>query len=61
MLLVDMSTVSPATTDLVAAEAAARQIEFLDAPVGGWRLADAKVVIGGWRSEKVSVWSSRLR
>ena len=30
----DMSTVSPATTDLVAAEAAARRIEFLDAPVG---------------------------
>ena len=34
MLVMDMSTVSPATTDLVAAEAAARQIEFLDAPVG---------------------------
>ena len=34
MLVMDMSTVSPATTDVVAAEAAARQIEFLDAPVG---------------------------
>lgn len=33
-LVMDMSTVSPATTDLVAAEAAARRIEFLDAPVG---------------------------
>ncbi len=34
MLVMDMSTVSPATTDMLATEAAAKQIEFLDAPVG---------------------------
>jgi 4-hydroxybutyrate dehydrogenase/sulfolactaldehyde 3-reductase len=33
-LIMDMSTVSPETTDLLAAEAAARGVGFVDAPVG---------------------------
>jgi 4-hydroxybutyrate dehydrogenase/sulfolactaldehyde 3-reductase len=33
-LIMDMSTVSPATTDLLAAEAARRGVSFVDAPVG---------------------------
>jgi 4-hydroxybutyrate dehydrogenase/sulfolactaldehyde 3-reductase len=33
-LIMDMSTVSPATTDFLAAEAAKRGVSFVDAPVG---------------------------
>jgi 4-hydroxybutyrate dehydrogenase / sulfolactaldehyde 3-reductase len=33
-LIMDMSTVSPATTDLLAAEAASHGVSFVDAPVG---------------------------
>jgi 4-hydroxybutyrate dehydrogenase/sulfolactaldehyde 3-reductase len=33
-LIMDMSTVSPSTTDLLAAEAARRGVAFVDAPVG---------------------------
>ena len=51
MLVMDMSTVSPATTDLLAAEAAARQIGFLDAPVGRWpapaESGGSLVMVGG--------------
>jgi 3-hydroxyisobutyrate dehydrogenase len=53
MVLVDMSTVDPETTRTVSAAAAARGVQYLDAPVsGGWREAETGalvIIVGGQR------------
>lgn len=53
-ILIDTSTVDPETTRAVHAAAAARDIQYLDAPVsGGWREAETGkliVIVGGERA-----------